>query len=217
MRLNRYIASATGISRRAADETIQAGRVRVGTDPGILGQEIGESDKVYLDEKLLSLPKGLTYIIYHKPVGLVVSRAHQGEAETIYDHLPAEFERLRSVGRLDRDSSGLLILTDDGDYAHRQTHPRFEKTKRYEVTLDRPLSEADHRLLEAGVELEDGPSKLGLPEVRGKHIIVIISEGRNRQIRRSFEALGYSVVGLHRTEFGEVRLNGLKPGEWRRA
>ena len=217
MRLNRYIASATGLSRRAADEAIEAGRVRVGTEPGKLGQEIGESDKVYLDEKLLTLPKGFTYIVYNKPVGLIVSRVHQGEADTIYDHLPPEFERLRSVGRLDRDSSGLLVLTDDGDYAHRQTHPKFEKSKRYEVILNKPLSESDHKLLESGVALEDGTSRLGLPEVNGKNVVVTISEGRNRQIRRSFEALGYTVVGLHRTEFGDLKLDTLKPGDWRHA
>lgn len=217
MRLNRYIASATGLSRRAADEAIAAGRVRISAAHGELGQEVSDSDQVYLDDKLLKLPESFTYIVYNKPVGLVVSRKHQGEADTIYDHLPPELERLRNVGRLDRDSSGLLVLTDDGDYAHRQTHPKFEKSKRYEVRLDKPLKAVDLKLLEAGVELDDGISRLALSNVHGTDLVVTMSEGRNRQIRRSFEALGYQVVGLHRTNFGELGLDGLKPGEWRHA
>ncbi len=217
MRLNRYIASATGLSRRAADEAIAAGRVRIASALGELGQEVSDSDQVFLDDKPLKLPESYTYIIYNKPVGLVVSRKHQGEADTIYDHLPPEFERLRNVGRLDRDSSGLLVLTDDGDYAHRQTHPKFEKLKRYEVRLDQPLKAADIKRLEAGVTLDDGTSRLGLSNLRGTDVVVQMSEGRNRQIRRSFEALGYRVVGLHRTNFGEHGLDGLKPGEWRHA
>jgi pseudouridine synthase len=217
MRLNRYIASANGMSRRAADEAISAGRVRVGEERGTLGQVVTDDDRVYLDDKLLSLPKEFTYIIYNKPVGLVVSRQHQGDDEIIYDHLPPEFERLRSVGRLDRDSSGLLVLTDDGDYAHKQTHPTFEKSKRYEVRLDKPLKDDDAQLLRAGVALEDGMSRLGLSDIKSKDVVVTISEGRNRQIRRSFEALGYTVIGLHRTDFGDLSLDGLKPGEWRHA
>ncbi len=217
MRLNRYIASATGLSRRAADDAITAGRVRVSNFRGELGQEVSDTDQVFLDDILLKLPESYTYIIYNKPIGLIVSRKHQGQADTIYDHLPPEFERLRSVGRLDRDSSGLLVLTDDGDYAHRQTHPKYMKTKRYEVRLDQPLKAADIKHLEAGVTLDDGASRLTLSNMRGTDVVVTMSEGRNRQIRRSFEALGYRVVGLHRTNFGEHDLDGLKPGEWRHA
>jgi len=217
MRLNRYIARANGMSRRAADEAIMARRVRIGEETGTLGQVVTNDDRVYLDDKLLTLPKEFTYIIYHKPVGLVVSRQHQGEADIIYDHLPPEFERLRSVGRLDRDSSGLLVLTDDGDYAHKQTHPRYEKSKRYEVELDKSLKASDADLLRAGIALDDGTSRLGLTDLKGREVVVTISEGRNRQIRRSFEALGYTVVGLHRTDFGDLKLGELKPGEWRNA
>jgi pseudouridine synthase len=216
MRLNRYIAQATGISRRAADEAITAGRVRLEQKKAVLGQDISDRDKVYLDERLLATLSEFTYIIYYKPIGLVVSRRQQGNASTIYDRLPAEFENLRSVGRLDRESSGLLVLTDDGDYAHRQTHPSFEKTKRYEVRLNKPLEADDAKHLQQGVKLEDGMSKLGIESSEAMNVVVILKEGRNRQIRRSFAALDYRVVKLHRTDFGNLNLGGLKPGEWRK-
>jgi pseudouridine synthase len=189
--------------------------VRITENPGSLGQDVAEGAEVRLDGEVITIPDSLTYIIYNKPVGLVVSRRHQGEASTIYDKLPPEFERLRPVGRLDRDSSGLLVLTDDGDYAHEQTHPSFEKTKRYEIKLNTPLSHDDANHLRQGVSLDDGPSRLGLETTGGSFVVVTISEGRNRQIRRSFEALDYSVIALHRTDFGSLSLGALKPGAWR--
>ena len=215
MRLNRYIAQATGLSRRTADEVIEAGRIRVNAGPGGLGQTVAQTDKIWLDDELLAMPDHHTYVIFNKPVGLVVSRRQQGISPTIYERLPAEFQRLRSVGRLDRDSSGLLVLTDDGDYAHQQTHPSFQKDKRYQAKLSKPLSPDDANHLRNGVTLEDGLSRLGLEDINERQAVVVISEGRNRQIRRSFAALGYEVVELHRTDFGELHLGELKPGEWR--
>lgn len=215
MRLNRYVAAASGLSRRGADDAIAAGHVSVNGRPGSLGQTVTDSDRVELDGTLLIVPEHHTYIIFYKPVNTVTSRRRQGTTPTIYDRLPSEFHRLRSVGRLDRYSSGLLVLTDDGDYAHRQTHPSFEKNKRYEVKLSKPLSSDDANHLRNGVVLEDGLSRMGLEAVRGTSVVVILREGRNRQIRRSFAALGYAVVELHRTDFGDLSLDGLKPGEWR--
>jgi 23S rRNA pseudouridine2605 synthase len=215
MRLNRFIAGASGLSRRAADEAIAAGRVVVNERPGSLGQTVETGDRVELDGKVLVLPEHHTYVIYHKPIGFITSRQQQGDTPTIYENLPVELQRLQSVGRLDKDTSGLLVLTDDGDYAHEQTHPSFEKEKRYEVQLSKPLSEDDANHLRNGVALKDGPSRLGIEMVDGKDVVVKISEGRNRQIRRSFDALGYNVIGLHRTDFGELTLGKLKPGEWR--
>jgi 23S rRNA pseudouridine2605 synthase len=183
MRLNRYLAQATGLSRRGADEIIEAGRVRVNDGLSALGQLVTTSDQVWLDGAPLEMPQEHRYVIFHKPVGTITSRRQQGSTPTIYRQLPADFERLRSVGRLDRDSSGLLVLTDDGDYAHRLSHPSFQKNKRYEAN--------------------------------DRHVVVTISEGRNRQIRRSFDALGYTVVKLHRTNLGDLALGDLKPGEWR--
>jgi pseudouridine synthase len=122
---------------------------------------------------------------------------------------------LKSVGRLDRDSSGLLVLTDDGMYAHQHLHPSFTKTKRYTVKLSKPLSETDAALLQSGVELDDGLSRLQLKDIDGRAMTVILHEGRNRQIRRSFSALGYRVVQLHRTNFGSLKLGELEPGEYR--
>jgi 23S rRNA pseudouridine2605 synthase len=215
MRLNRYLAQATGLSRRGADEIIEAGRVRVNDGLSALGQLVTTSDQVWLDGAPLEMPQEHRYVIFHKPVGTITSRRQQGSTPTIYRQLPADFERLRSVGRLDRDSSGLLVLTDDGDYAHRLSHPSFQKNKRYEVELSRPLSQDDANHLRNGVQLEDGLSRLGLEQANDRHVVVTISEGRNRQIRRSFDALGYTVVKLHRTNLGDLALGDLKPGEWR--
>lgn len=215
MRLNRYIASANGMSRRAADDAIGDGRLRVNGKPGLLGQNVEASDSVTLDGEPITLPVAHTYVIFNKPISHVTSRVQQGDTPTIYALLPPELHRLRSVGRLDRDSSGLLVLTDDGDYAFRQTHPSFQKEKRYEVGLSSPLTPADAAKLRHGVALADGVSRLGLDDVNGCNVTVRLSEGRNRQIRRSFGALGYEVVRLHRTHFGALVLGDLQPGEWR--
>ena len=215
MRLNRYIASANGMSRRAADDAIAAGRINVNGVLGVLGQNIEASDTVTLDSSPLKLPVAYAYVIFNKPSGPIASRVQQGKTPTIYAGLPSEFRRLRSVGRLDGDSSGLLVLTDDGDYAFRQTHPSFQKEKRYEVSLATKLTSGDAEKLRLGVDLEDGLSRLGLSEINGRDVTVRLSEGRNRQIRRSFGALGYEVVRLHRTHFGTLDLSDLKAGEWR--
>jgi len=216
MRLNRYVASANGMSRRAADDAIAGGRLKVNGDTGRLGQNVETSDRVSLDGKTLTLPVAYTYVIFNKPVGHVASRVQQGNTPTIYALLPPELHRLRSVGRLDRDSSGLLVLTDDGDYAFRQTHPSFQKEKRYEVGLSQKLTPQDADKLRSGVVLEDGVSALSLDNIDDHGVTVRLSEGRNRQIRRSFGALGYDVVRLHRTHFGTLVLGDLKPGEWRK-
>jgi pseudouridine synthase len=215
MRLNRYIAQASGLSRRSADEAISAGRIKVGDQAGVLGQTVSSGDRILLDNEPLAIPEHHTYVAFHKPVGYIASRRQQGTTPTIYSLLPPDLQRLRNVGRLDRDSSGLLVLTDDGNYAHRQTHPSFGKDKRYEIELSRPLDKADIGQLRHGVKLDDGLSRLSIEEVDGNKAVVRLSEGRNRQIRRSFAALGYEVKELHRTDFGDLHLGKLKPGEWR--
>jgi 23S rRNA pseudouridine2605 synthase len=128
--------------------------------------------------------------------------------------LPAAYHRLKPVGRLDKDSSGLLLLTDDGQLANQLTHPSYQKVKVYQVQLDRNLTNADQEAIEAGVKLEDGLSRLGLSG-RGNNWQVQMSEGRNRQIRRTFEALGYRVIKLHRTGFGPASLAELPAGAYR--
>lgn len=158
-----------------------------------------------------------TYLGMNKPAGYVCSKRRQGEAPTIFELLPSEYRDLKTVGRLDKDSSGMILLTNDGDFAFQMTHPKFTKTKVYEVELDKRL-EALHQqeIADFGIEIGDGISKLGLESMdeSRKRWVVTMHEGRNRQIRRTFAALGYQVVKLHRTKFGPYRLNGLKSGEF---
>ena len=159
-----------------------------------------------------------SYVAFHKPVGYVCSRRAQGAVPTLYSLLPAEFSKLKTVGRLDKDSSGIILLTNDGDFAFEMTHPKFYKEKIYEVVLDRELAPLHQQeIADFGVQLEDGVSRFRIvhdDNVDRRHLKVILSEGRNRQIRRTFAALGYKVVGLHRVQFGRYGLGGLKPGEW---
>lgn len=213
MRLNRFVALATGVSRRKADELISKGLIKVNQEKAVLTDTISSSDIVTLDGKPIE-PLPLTTIILNKPVGYVCSRDGQGSS-TIYDLLPEKYHNLKPVGRLDKDSSGLILLTNDGELANKLTHPRYQKEKVYEVKLDKKLTPADRERLVSGVKLSDGISKFIKLNVQANHYEVILGEGRNRQIRRTFEALGYKVTELHRTKFGDCRLEpGLKAGEW---
>lgn len=212
MRINKFVARATGLSRRAADGAIEEGRLMINGRPAAPGADVNASDTVIMDGKPLVLPAAATTVMLDKPAGYVCSRDGQG-SRTVYDLLPSEFHGLKPVGRLDKDSSGLLLLTDDGDLANRLTHPRYEKAKVYEVELDKPLAAEDEARLEEGVRLDDGPSKLGVSGLDGRSLTVTMSEGRNRQIRRTFKALGYDVVKLRRTRFGPYGLDRLAPTE----
>lgn len=216
MRLNQYIALHTGLSRRRADQLIKAGKASVNGSPAQLGQSVNAHDKIVVNglDILQSETKIMT-IMLNKPAGYVCSRNGQGN-KTIYDLLPAEFHNLKPVGRLDKDSSGLLLLTNDGQLANQLTHPSYRKEKVYEVELDQPLSKEDlDRITKASVQLEDGPSrfKLNYLNDRGTKLKVTMHEGRNRQIRRTFAALGYKVARLHRTHFGDYALGTLNPSD----
>lgn len=220
MRLNKHIAFMTGVSRRKADRLVQDGRVTINGQLATLGVEISTRDRVCLDGVLLGAGQQavpVTTLALHKPVGYVVSRDGQGSA-TVYDLLPPEYHNLKPVGRLDKDSSGLLLLTNDGQLAYDLTHPSREKTKQYEVTLDKPLQPLHRQLLhEHGLLLDDGVSTLHISRLHdGDDMVWLVSmhEGRNRQIRRTFAALGYTVVRLHRTHFGPYALGTLAPARY---
>ncbi|MCL2280587.1 pseudouridine synthase [Candidatus Saccharibacteria bacterium] len=248
MRLNKFIASATGKSRREADVLIAAGRVKVDGKVARLGQvlfnEAGLAPNrqtvddeakrggdglvkqmpgrtiITLDNRELKLPTEHTFVMLHKPVGYVSSRRAQAkDSKTLYELLPPELQKLKTVGRLDRDSSGLILLTDDGDFAFSMTHPKFAKTKIYEVELDRPLKPLHQQMIsDFGINLADGKSQLALERMgSGADSLkwrVTMHEGRNRQIRRTFTALGYVVIKLHRTDFGNYHLGDLSVGQW---
>ncbi len=213
MRINKYIAGATGMSRRAVDTAIADGRVTVNGQPADAGQQIGSSDEVMIDKRSITPAVKTLTLILNKPVGYVVSRDGQG-SQTIYDLLPPQYHTLKPVGRLDKDSSGLLLLTNDGQLAHELTHPSFQKEKMYEVELDKPLMPRDQQAIESGVELGDGVSRLSL-RGEGPAWIITMSEGRNRQIRRTFAARGYIVIQLHRTQFGPHTLENLAAGKFK--
>lgn len=216
MRINKFVALASGMSRRAADAAIEQGRVFVDGQLPKVGQMIADKNIVTLDGKQLRTPQTHQTIIMHKPVGFVVSRDGQG-SKTIYDLLPPELHNLKPIGRLDKNSSGLLLLTDDGALAHELTHPRFAKTKIYEIQLDKPLEPLHQQMInDHGVQLDDGLSRLQLEKLNDNPATwkVIMREGRNRQIRRTFAALGYDVVHLHRTQFGMYRLENLNSGKF---
>lgn len=216
-RLNKFIAHTAGLSRREADEAIEQGRVLVNNVKATLGAQVRPEDIVILDGKSLAASHDYTYIALNKPVGYVCSRREQGDTPTIYSLLPPSFHHLKPVGRLDKDSSGLLLLTDDGDLAHEMTHPKFHKTKTYEIALDTPLQPLHHQMIsDHGVQLEDGPSQLTLEKMSDDSTSwrVMMHEGRNRQIRRTFAALGYTVVKLHRTQFGPYALGSTVSGHY---
>lgn len=217
MRLNRFIANATGMSRRAADQAIEQGSVSVDGRTAEKGQDLASDAVVTLNGKALSLPKRHTTIMLNKPAGYIVSREGQG-SKTIYELLPPDLQRLKPVGRLDKDSSGLLLLTDDGALAQELTHPKHQKEKSYEVELNKPLSHSDKTKIEQGITLDDGVSSFKLePTSPGQHNWrVTMHEGRNRQIRRTFGALGCEVTKLHRTRFGKYSLpRNLHSGNYR--
>jgi len=219
IRLNKLLAHQTGISRREADLLIEQGRAIVNGKPAELGQQVTATDLISVDGKSIQhQTAAYTYILFHKPVGYVCSRRAQGDNPTIYDLLPAEYHTLKPVGRLDKDSSGLLLLTDDGDFAHRMTHPSFHKNKAYEVTLDHALEPLHRQMIsDCGVDLEDGKSQLQLERIQEGNDTdwkVVMHEGRNRQIRRTFTALGYTVTRLHRTNFGTYELDELPAGKF---
>lgn len=216
MRLNKFIAQATGISRREADNMIVAGKVTVNGSEAKLGKPINDGDAVEVDGKLISLPESYTYLLFNKPVGVVTTRKSQDTARTVYELLPEEYRDLKYVGRLDKESSGLLLLTNDGDFTHQMTHPSFEKSKTYELTLTRKVSPGDLERINEGIKLDDGLSKLTVTpirhtnsELRATRYEIQMHEGRNRQIRRTFGVLGYEILQLQRTIFGPYRLSDL--------
>ena len=217
LRLNKYVAVSLGVSRRQADKLIERGDILINNSPAKLGARISPNDIVSYNGKQIR-PKTYRLIALHKPTGYLCSRASQGGMPTIYRLLPQELSHLKPVGRLDKDTSGLILLTNDGDWSHQMTHPSFKKTKRYLATLNKPLQPLHRQMIsDFGVDLPDGPSKLSLErqhEGDDTRWVIEMSEGRNRQIRRTFEALGYTVTKLHRTNFGNYSLGDIKRGEW---
>jgi 23S rRNA pseudouridine2605 synthase len=219
MRLAKYLAHAGAASRRSAETLIAAGRVRVEgevvTDPA---RDVGEHSRVELDGQALSGPERRVVYAVNKPPGVLSTARDTRGRPTVVALVAAEGLRLYPVGRLDADSSGLILLTNDGELANRLTHPSFEVAKVYRAKLGGgPVSEAALAALRGGVELDDGPTAPALVRrVRGNLIELTITEGRNRQVRRMCASVGHQVLELERIGFGPLRLGGLQSGGHRR-
>lgn len=219
LRLNKFLALHMAISRREADNLIAMQDVAINGDKATLGARYQEGDIITVNGKKIQDTTAYECIALNKPAGYVCSRKQQGDNPTIYELLPKSYYHLKPVGRLDRESSGIILLTNDGDFAYHMTHPSFYKVKIYNVRLDEELAPLHQQMIsDYGVNLDDGPSKLQLErmnETDRKSWIVTMHEGRNRQIRRTFSSLGYTVTKLHRTNFGDYSANGIKSGEFK--
>ena len=216
MRLAKYLAHSGVASRRRAEALVAAGRVRVGgqvvRDPA---RDVEHESGVEVDGRPVS-PEPREVWVLNKPAGVTSTAREPGRRRAVTDLIDSP-RRLYPVGRLDADSTGLILLTNDGELANRLTHPRYEVPRTYRARLRRPPSDGDLRRLRTGVELEDGPTAPArVRRISPRVIELTIREGRNRQVRRMAEAVGNEVVELRRTAFGPLRLGELREGEARR-
>ena len=219
MRLAKYLAHAGVASRRAAEEIVAAGRVTVEgltvTDPAC---EVSDASLVCVDGRPLAGPEPRVAYMLNKPLGVLSTASDTHERPTVVQLIGVAGARLYPVGRLDGQTTGLILLTNDGELANRLTHPRFEVPKTYRARLGGgPLTEPALAALRAGVELEDGPTApAGVRRTGPQEIEITIREGRNRQVRRMCDHVGHPVLELARISFGPLRLEGLAPGAYRR-
>jgi 23S rRNA pseudouridine2605 synthase len=214
MRLNAYLARAGVASRRKADELIKTGRVRVNGEPGQLNTFVESRDRVEVDGEEVR-PQRLAYVLLHKPAGVVTTASDPQGRPTVVGLIDHDL-RVVPVGRLDVETTGALLLTNDGALAHRLAHPKYEVEKVYEAEVEgEPSDEALRRLAE-GVELDDGVTAPAEVRRLGPSLVELsIHEGRNRQVRRMLEAVGHPVKRLHRSRYAGLTLDQLEPGEWR--
>jgi len=214
MRLNAWLARAGVASRRGADELIKAGRVTVNGEPGQLNTFVADRDRVELDGRPLSR-QTLAYVLLHKPAGVVTTARDPGGRPTVVG-LVEHDARIVPVGRLDVDTTGALLLTNDGDLAHRLAHPRHEVDKVYVAEVDGDPSGETLAALERGIELEDGRTAPARARRLGRgRVELVLHEGRKHQVKRMLAVVGHPVRSLHRSRYGPLSLDGLEPGEWR--
>jgi 23S rRNA pseudouridine2605 synthase len=215
VRLNAYLARAGVASRRKADELIKDGRVTVNGEPGQLNTFVGDDDVVEVDGERVSA-QGLAYVLLHKPMGTVTT-AHDPQGRSTVVELVDVPEGVVPVGRLDVDTTGALLLTNDGPLAHRLAHPRYGVEKVYEAEVEGMLDDAALQALAEGVELEDGMTAPATVRcLAPSWVELTLHEGRNRQVRRMLEVVGHPVRRLHRSRYAGLTLEGLEPGAWRR-
>lgn len=219
-RLNKYIASSGLCSRRKADELIESGVVQVnGKKVTELGYSVQNKDKVFVNGKIIH-PVKHEYYRFYKPAGYITTSDDEKGRKTIYDLLPENLHHLKPVGRLDRESTGLIILTNDGDFINDLTHPSVKVPKLYRVAINGKITQNDIDKMYKGIEIE--PNKMAYAqvdvlEIDNTHTVmeILLYQGLNRQIRRMFEYLGFEVVSLKRIQHAIFNLDGLKRGEFK--
>jgi 23S rRNA pseudouridine2605 synthase len=215
VRLNAYLARAGVASRRKADELIKAGRVTVNGEPGRLNTFVGSSDRVELDGQELA-KEPLAYVLLHKPAGVVTTASDPHGRRTVVDLVADHGKRLVPVGRLDADTTGALLLTNDGELAHRLAHPRYEVEKVYEAEVEGEPSDTAIARLERGIELEDGRTAPAAARLLTRtRVELAVHEGRKHQVKRMLAAVGHPVKRLHRSRYAGLTVEGLGPGESR--
>ena len=218
MRINRYIASCSVASRRKCDELIIAGRVRINDKKAELGTLVNDGDIVTVDGKIVSMPHGFIYIILNKPRSFMTTCYDPQKRKTILDLIPKKElggVRIFPVGRLDYDTEGLLILTNDGEFTRKLSHPTTKIEKTYIAEIDKPITRNHIGQLETGIIIEGElthPAKA--KAITPTTIELKITQGRNRQVRKMFDALGYKILSLKRTAIGRLQLGNLARGKY---
>ena len=218
MRLNKFLSQSGLASRRAADQMIRDRLVSINGKPAALGNQVDTNkDIVRVNHRIVKINRDMVYIMINKPYNVLSTVTDDRQRRTVVELVKSR-ERLYPVGRLDYNSTGLLILTNDGDFTLRLTHPRFHLPKTYEVEIDRAIDKSHLEALKQGIILEDGPTlptQISYQDATGRHFRIILNQGKNRQIRRMFEHFEYRVFRLHRTAIGPLQLGSLNPGQSR--
>ena len=215
MRLNAYLARAGIASRRGADDLIKAGRVKVNDVPGALNTYVHTGDRVEVDGKPVTA-QALRYVLLNKPAATVTTASDPQGRPTVVELVEEISERIVPVGRLDADTTGALLLTNDGPLSHRLAHPRYGVEKVYEAEVVGEPDEAALEQLAAGIDLEDGrTAPAGVRRLAPSKLELTLHEGRKHQVKRMCEAVGHPVLSLHRSRYADLAVEGLEPGRWR--
>ncbi len=214
MRINKYLAESGHCSRRQADELIKQNKVFINDEIAELGSQVDETDEVKVGKKLIINHQSSIYIAYHKPVG-VICTTDETKRDNIIEKIDIK-ERIYPVGRLDVESSGLIILTNDGDFANKIMHPKFKHEKEYLVETEQVINEQSIKKLRQGIKLREGIAKADkILRVSDNKLRIVVHQGWNRQIRRMVENIGYEVLSLKRIRVGSIKMEDLPPGKWR--